>query len=542
MAADPRLDPNDPRYDPQAFARAFLQGMPQDTPAPADAVPVGFDGANITQAPSAPQGAQALAQQFVNDPSTPLPQPVGSAPQEQQPMPEGEMVDLGSLGASYQQAPMRGASGGARVVQAQGPTQTTQQIAGPEETAAFEERMKILESQAADAEEMALRQHEADKEKARVEMQRAQIAADAVEVEKARQAERNRAVEAEENKLREIQEDILGTEIDPNRAWSRLDTGSKIVTGLGVLLGGIGSGFGGSNPGLDIVQRALDRDLEAQKMALDKKVTAGKFQESIWSKVRERFNDDDQATLAARILQYEALDKQIAAAQARALPDQQMVLRKTRDTFKELEAQARQNFFESQRATVTSTTRPVVVGGDGGAAAPGTKDARMQRPDGGVPGFRVDDPDAFAQVAQDDVSYRQLRGTVGGALSLQEAVGRMKTLRKQHGIELFEGGASAEYDAARGSLIGAINQLREAGVVNDAEYERLNKEIPGLGPKFNDLAVWTDVTLNKIAGIERSLMAQSNAKLRSWGGSLGGTERGPNRSSDERMRAQQVVR
>lgn len=63
-------------------------------------------------------------------------------------------------------------------------------------------------------------------------------------------------------------------DIDPNRYLGSMDTGGKILTAIGLILGGMGSGLtGGPNLAMDFLQKTIERDIEAQKLAVDKKKT-----------------------------------------------------------------------------------------------------------------------------------------------------------------------------------------------------------------------------------------------------------------------------
>lgn len=59
--------------------------------------------------------------------------------------------------------------------------------------------------------------------------------------------------------------------IDPNRAWNDASTGNKILAAIGVIVGGIGSGLTGQpNQALAVINKQIDRDIEAQKANMDK--------------------------------------------------------------------------------------------------------------------------------------------------------------------------------------------------------------------------------------------------------------------------------
>lgn len=67
-------------------------------------------------------------------------------------------------------------------------------------------------------------------------------------------------------------DDVLNGKIDPKRLWNNADTGTKIAASIGMILGGMGAGMTrGPNYALQVIERAIDRDIDAQKSNLAKK-------------------------------------------------------------------------------------------------------------------------------------------------------------------------------------------------------------------------------------------------------------------------------
>jgi hypothetical protein len=65
-------------------------------------------------------------------------------------------------------------------------------------------------------------------------------------------------------------EDEEAASIDPNRYWNNKSTGQKLLAGLALALGGFGAGLtGGRNHALDIINKEIDADLNAQKLDRD---------------------------------------------------------------------------------------------------------------------------------------------------------------------------------------------------------------------------------------------------------------------------------
>lgn len=69
---------------------------------------------------------------------------------------------------------------------------------------------------------------------------------------------------------------ILDQKIDPSKLWQSSSTGNKVGAALSIILSGIGAGMqgpGARNMALDVINKSIDRDIEAQKLELGKKQT-----------------------------------------------------------------------------------------------------------------------------------------------------------------------------------------------------------------------------------------------------------------------------
>jgi len=66
-------------------------------------------------------------------------------------------------------------------------------------------------------------------------------------------------------------QDLKNSKIDPNHYWGDKSTASKISSGIGLILGGIGAGLtGGENQALKYINMQIDRDIQAQTQNMDK--------------------------------------------------------------------------------------------------------------------------------------------------------------------------------------------------------------------------------------------------------------------------------
>jgi hypothetical protein len=100
---------------------------------------------------------------------------------------------------------------------------------------------------------------------------------------------------------------LAGDKVIPGAILARQDTTGSIMTGLAVALGGIGGALQGTNTnvGLEMINKAIDRDVAAQQFNMDYKYKIAKTniddQSSMLSKMKEKFGDDKSAILATKL-------------------------------------------------------------------------------------------------------------------------------------------------------------------------------------------------------------------------------------------------
>lgn len=84
---------------------------------------------------------------------------------------------------------------------------------------------------------------------------------------------RKKNFEALDNETKRLQADVATNKIDPTRIYNNMTTGNRVMAGISLLLGGISQGLSGakSNPAMDVINNAIDRDIDAQKSELGKK-------------------------------------------------------------------------------------------------------------------------------------------------------------------------------------------------------------------------------------------------------------------------------
>lgn len=109
-----------------------------------------------------------------------------------------------------------------------------------------------------------------------------------------------------------LQKQLADGKIDPKRYFKNMDTGSRISTAIGLILGGIGSGLThGPNVALQLMDKAVDKDIEAQKADLGKT-------HSLLSLNMQKYHNLQTAEAATRLQYNTVLQTQLQVAQSKA--------------------------------------------------------------------------------------------------------------------------------------------------------------------------------------------------------------------------------
>lgn len=112
-------------------------------------------------------------------------------------------------------------------------------------------------------------------------------------------AERALKMDAAQQKVDLAAQEYTSAKIDPDRIWANKSTGTKIGTAISLFFAGIN----GSDAGVQILNNAIDRDIEAQKADMASKKLGFDMQRGILSDMMARFGDERQASSAAKLTQ-----------------------------------------------------------------------------------------------------------------------------------------------------------------------------------------------------------------------------------------------
>lgn len=106
--------------------------------------------------------------------------------------------------------------------------------------------------------------------------------------------------------------------VQSNRLWSNMGTAQKIGAGIAIALGGYGGALTGKgdNKALDIILKAIDRDVEEQKFNIKQKSQglrdSANMSQTMLSNLQSKFSTDLQAEAALKALQLRQVQAKLA--------------------------------------------------------------------------------------------------------------------------------------------------------------------------------------------------------------------------------------
>ena len=302
-----------------------------------------------------------------------------------------------------------------------------------------------------------------------------------------RNEDRQRRVDVEMQKLGQLTDAANAGKIDPDQLSHERGFLGNLVAAISVGLGGLGQGMAGlgSNPALDVLNRQIDRNIQAQKDNINQKHAAVDEQRGLIAQLQKNGMNEDQAESAAWNMYLDQAKTQIAkiaagtkdqAIQARS---QQMLAAIDKE-----QADRLQKYREASTDKVIrkeqDAYRPAqwVGGGTGGKA-----DSALS----------VHMPDGTVRIAADAESARKGRAAVVFQTKMksidQEAL-KFRELRKQ-ALKSQDWKAAASYDDTLKQIqqdrIYTLSTAQEQGVVRDAEFIREAKVVDVASFDWNPL-------------------------------------------------------
>jgi hypothetical protein len=114
-----------------------------------------------------------------------------------------------------------------------------------------------------------------------------------------------------------LENELLDKKVDPSRFWGSRSTGQKIAAYIGMAFGGLAAGFGGKNVTKDMMDNAIQQDIDSQKSEIDKLKDISSAKKNMYGLFMEKFNDERQAEAATKATMLQKVELQMKETAAR---------------------------------------------------------------------------------------------------------------------------------------------------------------------------------------------------------------------------------
>ncbi len=295
-------------------------------------------------------------------------------------------------------------------------------------------------------------QLEAQQAAAQEEARIREAAAVQAEVRNKKFEEINAAHQARGDKL---YNDVLTAKINPSQLWESRTTGQKIGSSIAIILSGIGQGLaGGPNMALGILDKAIDRDIDAQKENLRKN-------ENALSQHMQMGRDMDSAQRLVKADARDAIAAQLELASAK-FGDKKAVA----GALAAVSAMRKQGALDRHEVASKETDlflKKLAIGADYAKANAAAKEGNAELL---VPGY------GFALDPKAAVTAREATAAHGGLMNdLQELI----AIRKKFGVEKAPTEARAQMESLQSSIMGSANQLYKFGALDKGSQAMLEQ-------------------------------------------------------------------
>lgn len=290
-----------------------------------------------------------------------------------------------------------------------------------------------------------------------------------IEAQKA-QADQQAMIAGEMKKAQVLSEEIQkAAHVDPNRVWKNMDTGNRIVAAISIAFGAIGAGMTGkSNGAIDVIDKAIDRDIDAQKLALTQKQTTLGNQMNIVGMMRQQFGDVRAADAAALAALYD--NAKLRVQQIATKYQGTETAAKAQQLQGEIEVKKNAAIMQLQQVVQQQAALKTLTAGGGGEVSTATlaalpKEARDRFVQG----------QGFRGLTFTEEGAKELRTSVGTVDGASKSIDRLLDISKKSGREFMPSEAKAEAQTLAAMLKGALRtEIVGPGAVSESEWKLLN--------------------------------------------------------------------
>ena len=320
-----------------------------------------------------------------------------------------------------------------------------------------------------------------------------------------REAERQQYGRENVAKMQALTKDVNdASNIDPGKFWDNKGTLARVVGAIGVALGGFVAGrTGGPNLALDQIERAIDRDVDAQKARLA--AARGKLDEQrgIYASMREQFGDERMADAAAKHAYLENAERQVQNLAANsASKDIQARSQELLAGLQEKKFQHAAQLEQMAQGQVTERYAPAQT--VGGAPKPQTLD----------PSRIVRMPDGSVRVMGTADEGKEERGKAGATANIQSNIDEALRIRKDaSAIDLANPYSTARkrLDSLQAETSQLVTVARGQGAMSRDDQEVATRAI-------GEMNGWTDSSDEVLKGTRERFGKQFEREVQARGG------------------------
>jgi hypothetical protein len=307
------------------------------------------------------------------------------------------------------------------------------------------------------------------------------------------------------NRLQEAQDgysgavaDLASSKVDPSKLFQEKSTATKLGLGIAVALGAIGQTLarGNSNYALDVIDKAIDTDIAAQKANIGIKGEAVRAKENAFSMLRTKLGDERMAELALKDAAIEKVKGDFMARISATKSDQ------IKAAGQKMIADLSQKQAEL-RASATGVATTMTAGGTKQSVTVESGKAGIRNEDPLWTSFgRAPDAEAAKTIRAADAAYKE------GAGELQNYQNKIKEIGT---LSPYKWGTKEKgaWEAATESVKNTLRQVKNMGVLQPSESKELENKLGGIK---------TPSQLNAYAKeLEGWLERSMNSKLTAYG-------------------------
>ncbi len=338
------------------------------------------------------------------------------------------------------------------------------------------------------------------------------------------QARREQTMMREMNKFDDLKNSVATMQEDPDRFYKSEDGstnyGKKVAAALAIAFGQFGAAMtGGPNMAMQIIEGAIDRDIESQRQSIAKARGDLSDQRGFLADLRQKGFDEQGAADAAKVAMLEDYKRQIdttlastksaetrgagEAEKEKATQRQHEIAAKAAESVAENEFKAvsTQAGIETNRQQI-GLQREQIAGSKAAAASKGQADAQSLAASGLAP---------RGGVMPDEATVRKAQETKGTIDAMRANLSRLKTLRQENGAEITGlSGESKEMKQLATELRLQYKNLAQLGALSGGDLDMLNDMLPSDPSKIGNVLTQLD-SFGQI--VDRS----AAAKFKAWG-------------------------